>query len=189
MKLIVGLGNPGAPYAHSRHNIGFEVIKSLCKHYKVRLKKEKGLPALVARLKNIPESMILSQPVTFMNLSGLAVSSLLKKYKIAHDDLLVICDDLDFEFGRIKIRPRGSSGGHRGLQSIIDALATNEFARLRVGISRPAEEREARDYVLARFSNREKAKLKGIIEKSSDCVKMWIEDGIDRAMNKFNQKE
>jgi len=185
MKLIIGLGNPGAYYAHSRHNIGFMVLKALGKSYKARFKKEKGPSCLSAKVERL-HPLILGLPLTFMNLSGTAVSSLLKKHKVNLHDFLVVCDDLDLEFGRIRIRPSGSSGGHKGLQSIIDCLGTNAFARLRLGINRPKEARDAAEYVLCRFTSREKKQLHEIIKGASNCAKVWIEDGIEKAMNSFN---
>lgn len=185
MKMIVGLGNPGRDYLNSRHNVGFLVIKNLGSIYRTRFKKEKAIPALSAAVK-IKEQLILVIPLTFMNLSGLAVGLLAKKYKIDLKNLVVVCDDLDLDLGRIKIRPRGSSGGHRGLQSIIDSLGTIEFPRLRIGINRPLRNRDAVRYVLSDFNKKEKAQLEKTVSRSCDCIQTWISDGVNEAMNIFN---
>ena len=189
MKVIVGLGNPGLIYAGSRHNIGFEVVKYLAKSGKIPLKKEKGVKALSGRGKIGPLNIALALPLTFMNLSGEAVKPLLKKYKVTASDLLVVCDDLDLGFGRIKIRPRGSSAGHRGVESIINSLKDDEFNRLRIGVGRPGEKTDTRDFVLSRFNRREKAAIPEIINKAAQCCREWIEFGATEAMNSFNRKD
>jgi PTH1 family peptidyl-tRNA hydrolase len=186
MKLIVGLGNPGDIYADSRHNVGFILIKTLAKKYKFSLERDSGTFSLSAKGKLDDEDIILAMPQTFMNLSGVGVRNLTKKYKVSLDNLLVVCDDLDLEFGRIKIKPSGSSGGHRGLKSLIDLLGTSEFARLRVGIGRFFGSRDAAQYVLAPFAKKEK--LKAIINKVSACCEVWVKKGIREAMNTFNVK-
>lgn len=189
MKLIVGLGNPGLRYSQSRHNVGFLVIKSLARDHKIALKKDKYNSALSGRGKIEGEDVILALPLTFMNLSGSAVAGLAKKYKVAFGDILVVCDDLDLDLGRIKVRPLGSSGGHRGLKSIIENLADQGFARLRVGIGRPPEGRDAADYVLSSFTRKEKPDLKNALEKVADCIEMWLKDGMEKSMNTYNMKE
>lgn len=189
MKLIVGLGNPGILYANSRHNIGFSVVKLLARLENIALKKDKQAPALSAKFRVGSEQIILALPLTFMNLSGAAVSALIKKHKIDLGDLLVVCDDLDLEFGRLKIRPQGSSAGHRGIGSIINFLGSDKFARLRIGIGRPQGSKEASDYVLSRFNRRESMQVKSILSNACDCCTMWISQGIDKSMNTFNKKE
>lgn len=188
MKLIVGLGNPGSAYLNSRHNIGFLVIKSLSRLYKAPLKKDRWAPALSARSRVAGANLILAMPLTFMNLSGSAVRALAKKNKIGLKDLLVVCDDLDLEFGRIKLRPRGSSGGHQGLNSIIGCIGSADFARLRVGIGRPVRNMDAADFVLSPFTKREKEELKGIIDNASLCCQSWAKEGITETMNIFNRR-
>src|SRR3989338_5399149 len=157
MKLIVGLGNPGLIYRGSRHNIGFRVVKALARAKRIALKKEKGISSLSAKASLDGCEVLLSLPLTYMNLFGSAVNGLIKKYKIEPaTGLLVVCDDLDLGLGRIKIRASGSSGGHRGLRSIIEALKTEEFARLRVGIGRPVMAKsETSKYVLSPFAGKE----------------------------------
>ncbi len=188
MKLIVGLGNPGSTYTNSRHNIGFLVVKSLSRIYKIPLKKDRSASALSAKIRIAGGNVMLAMPLTFMNLSGNAVSSLLKKNRIGLEDLLVVCDDLDLEFGRIKLKPRGSSGGHLGINSVIDCIGSEDFARLRAGIGRPAKNIDAADYVLSPFTKRQKQELAGIIEDASLCCQAWVREGITEAMNIFNKR-
>jgi len=186
VKLIVGLGNPGIFYSGSRHNIGFQVVKSLAKAHKISFKKEKGIKALVAKGKIEGWETALIQPLTFMNLSGEAISPLIKKYKAGLDDILVIGDDLDLEFGRIKIRAGGSSAGHKGIDSIINSLGEKEFCRLRVGIGRPARG-DISEYVLSHFNRAEKTQLKEIINSAKECAVSWISKGTEETMNIFNR--
>lgn len=188
MKLIVGLGNPGGEYRNSRHNIGSLVIRELAKSDKISFKRESSVFSLCAKGKIEKQNVILASPFTFMNLSGQAVKALLRKYRIILENLLVVCDDLDLEFGRLRLRPFGSAGGHRGLQSIIDVLNCNRFCRLRIGIGRPPPYAEASDYVLAPFTRREKGHIREIIQEAIDCCRLWILKGPTEAMNLFNQR-
>jgi PTH1 family peptidyl-tRNA hydrolase len=188
VKLIVGLGNPGRIYIDSRHNIGTSCIKALAKLYKIHLKKNNHTFSLSGEGKIAGKSVILAAPLTFMNLSGLAVRGLLKKYKIDLDDLLIVCDDLDLEFGRIKIRPAGSPGGHRGLKSIIDSIEKQDFCRLRIGIGKPQDNMDAASFVLSAFNSWERAEVKDIIKKAVDCCRVWVTKGITESMNIFNKR-
>ncbi|MCU0651598.1 MAG: aminoacyl-tRNA hydrolase [Candidatus Omnitrophica bacterium] len=188
MKLIVGLGNPGGAYLHSRHNIGFMVVKALAKAEGLALKKDNSASALSAKLKIDNQAVVLAIPLTFMNLSGIAVRQLAKKYKAGHQDILIVCDDLDLAFGKLKIRKEGSSGGQRGLESIIDFLGGKDFSRLRIGISRPQRSSDAAEYVLSAFTKQEREELKEIISKALDCCLSWVCSGIDESMNIFNQR-
>lgn len=187
MKLIVGLGNPGRAYFDSRHNIGFMVLKALAKEEGIALKKGFFSNSFSGKGKIEGHDVILAEPLTFMNLSGNAVSALLKKHKVSLDNLLVICDDLDLEFGRIKIRPEGASGGHNGLKSIIDSIGRNNFPRLRIGVGRPHKNMDAADYVLSSFSRKEKEELQEVTVNALDCVKSWVTKGIAVSMNNFNR--
>lgn len=189
MKLIVGLGNPGQEYAGTRHNIGFSVVKALARRHKVTLKKDFAIASLSAKARICGEPLTLALPLTYMNLSGTAVSRLLKRNKADKKGLLVICDDLDLEFGRIRLRPFGSSAGHKGVQSIIGALETNEFARLRIGIGRPDKNTKTADYVLSVFEAKEKELLKEVIEKGVECCEAWASSGITETMNIFNNEK
>lgn len=188
MKLIVGLGNPGGLYAGSRHNIGFSLVKALAKIHKINLKRDSGTFSLNGKGAINGENIILAMPFTFMNLSGVAVKALLKKYRIGTEDLLVACDDLDLEFGRLKIKPGGSSGGHHGLESVIGSLNGAAFARLRIGIGRPVGKKKACEYVLDKFNKEEKAEVSEVLEKSSECCRMWVKKGTAEAMNVFNKR-
>lgn len=186
MKLIVGLGNPGRVYIDSRHNIGFAVIKALSQFFKAHFIREGDSLSLTARGKIKNQNVVLARPLTFMNASGEAVSALLKKYRVDLGNLLVVCDDLDLEFGRLKLKPAGSSAGHRGLQSVIDSLNCAGFARLRIGIGRPRPDAEASEYVLLPFTKREKEQIKEITEEASYCCRSWVLEGITKTMNIFN---
>jgi PTH1 family peptidyl-tRNA hydrolase len=188
MKLIVGLGNPGRIYTDSRHNIGFSLVKSLSKSYGILIGKDKLVFSLSGKGKIEGQNIILSMPLTYMNLSGIAISALLRKYKIELDNLLVVCDDLDLEFGRIKLRPAGSSGGHNGLKSIIDSLKTQDFSRLRIGIGRPRKDIDSSRYVLSPFAKEERHMLKGVIKEATDCCQVWVTKGVTESMNIFNRR-
>jgi PTH1 family peptidyl-tRNA hydrolase len=188
-KLIVGLGNPGFIYAGSRHNIGFAVVKSLAGSLKINFKRDSSVSALVGQGKFFgQQNIVLALPQTYMNLSGIAVAALLKKFKINLQDLLVVCDDLDLELGKIKIRAQGSSGGQRGLESIIERLKTPDFNRLRIGIDRPKDPQDAARYVLSGFLRKEKATVKQMEEDAVNCCRSWAENGIVQTMSIFNTK-
>lgn len=188
MKLIVGLGNPGDTYKNSRHNIGFAVVRALAKVHEAALVKDRAVSCLCAKAKIGGHNVVLALPLTFMNLSGRAVAGLLDRYNACAKDLLVVSDDLDLDLGRLRIRPSGSSGGHRGLGSVIDALASREFARLRLGISRPHPGRAGADYVLSPFLKKEKAVLDETIDRAVSCCEVWVKDGIAKAMEQFNRR-
>lgn len=188
MKLIVGLGNPGLIYANSRHNIGSTVVKFLASSLKTALKKDNSVFSYLGKTKYSRHELVLALPQNFMNLSGVAVKALLKKFKIMPLDLLVVCDDLDLELGRMKIRASGSSGGQRGLKSIIQHLGTQDFSRLRIGISRPKKAEDAAEYVLSGFLKKEKAAVQDIKEAAAECCLSWAEKGIAETMNMFNKK-
>jgi len=186
MKLIVGLGNPGILYQATRHNIGFNVLKGLARRFKVSFKKDRFTLALSAKIRIGAHPVLLAMPLTFMNLSGQAVTVLLDKYKIKPLDLLVVSDDLDLEFGRIKLNSSGSSAGHRGIKSIIEFVGSNNFCRLRIGIGR--ENSDPADYCLRPFNRKEKTELTQILSRAADCCKSWATKGIDQTMNIFNAK-
>lgn len=188
MKIIVGLGNPGRDYTDSRHNIGFLTIQALAREYRISFKRDKGTCSLSGRRIVHGEEVLLAMPLTFMNLSGTAAEVLLKKYAVGVSDTLVVCDDLDLELGRLKIRPSGSAGGHRGLQSIIDSLGRQDFCRLRLGIGRPRSGEDAADYVLSAFRRGELARVKEMVERARDCCSMWVDEGITKSMHIFNTR-
>ncbi len=188
MKLIVGLGNPGRLYAASRHNIGFRVVKALARNYKVELRKDSSVLFISGQARIGNQVLALAMPFTFMNLSGSAVKGLLKKYRLGPGNLLVVCDDLDLALGRIKIRPKGSSGGHRGIRSIIDSLQSEDFSRLRLGIGRPKGDIDTVGYVLSAFTAKEKEEVARTVERALDCCLAWANKGIHETMNTFNKR-
>lgn len=188
MKLIVGLGNPGTAYQGSRHNIGFLVAKELARRHKAVFKRGFFASSLTVKIKAAGADVLLAMPLTFMNLSGGAVKALAGKHKVEPGEILVICDDMDLEFGRQKIRPAGSSGGQRGLRSVIEAIG-QDFARLRVGIGRPHKGRGASDHVLERFSSGEREELPAVIDKAASAALMWAVKGTEETMNIYNKKE
>jgi len=188
MKLIVGLGNPGDLYRDSKHNVGFSVVRALAEDLKAHFKRDRGTFSLSAKAKINSQAVMLAMPLTFMNLSGNAVRDLLKKYKIDQSDLLVVCDDLDLEFGRLRLRPSGTSAGQKGIQSIIESLASREFSRLRIGIGRPPVNTDASDYVLSRFSSSQRRELKEVIQEAILCCSTWVKEGTAKAMSNFNRR-
>lgn len=184
MKLIVGLGNPGEKYKLTRHNIGANVAKRLAKLNNINLRRRKYLSRFgEGRISGEQVNIIL--PETFMNLSGRAVSSVVKNKKIALSDILVICDDADLKLGTIRMRPKGSDGGHRGLRSIIENLKTQSFPRFRIGIGK---EKDLTSYVLRSFSKEEKKLVKEVEEASIEAVLCWLTKGIAQAMNTYNTR-
>lgn len=189
MKLIVGLGNPGKEYTQTRHNFGFLVVEELAKEYQLRFQNSSFTQGLMAYGKIEKEEALLLLPSTYMNRSGQAVKAAIKSKKVDISDLLVICDDLDLPLGALRIRPQGSSAGHNGLASVKEALGTNEFARLRLGIGKPLKKELTVDYVLKAFSKQEKQRLPLIIEEAVLCSLVWVNEGIDKAMNQFNKRK
>lgn len=184
MKLIVGLGNPGPGYARNRHNIGFQCVERFIKRH--GLASEKVMfKALVIAGQIDSTKVLLARPLTFMNLSGQAVRSLLRWYHIALSDLLVVYDDLDLPLGRIRLRQRGGSGGHKGMRSIIEALGSEEFPRLRIGIGRPTHG-DPQDYVLSDFTPDESILMEDVYERAVNAIELLITEGIVAAMNKCN---
>ena len=186
MKLIVGLGNPGRKYQNTRHNVGFLIVEQLARQNQVAIDGE-YCGALIGRWLRAGESVVLAKPQTFMNRSGTAVKQLLEEYNATVDDLLVVFDDLDLPFGRIRIRPNGSAAGHRGILSIQEHLAGTPFCRVRVGIGRPPEGMDAADYVLEPFNATEQDSLREVIERAAASVECILDEGLERAMNQFNR--
>ena len=183
--LIVGLGNPGEAYEPTRHNAGFMVIEKLASEYGVRVRR-KECRALVGRGVSRGKAVELAKPQTYMNLSGEAVSCLLKKAQRAGTKLLVIVDDLALPFGSLRIRRKGSAGGHNGLRSIADCLKTENFARLRLGISPEHPVGNAKRFVLESFTRAEREALPDFLELAADAAAALVDEGIDRAMSRYN---
>jgi len=186
MLLIVGLGNPGKDYEGSRHNAGFRVIELLSRQVRTGLP-EKGSTYLYQKSSYRNNSIILAQPLTYMNRSGYAVVSLLKVNKIKPEDMLVIYDELDLPPGTIRLKRGGGSAGHRGVQSIIDVIGTESFDRLRVGIGKPPVKTEGGEYVLGYIDQQEKILLEEAIERAAKATLTYISEGINMAMNLFNR--
>jgi len=184
MKMVVGLGNPGDEYTNTRHNTGFKVIDSLAKVLEIEVRKRK-FGARFGSGEFADKKLILLKPWQFMNRSGQAVATAAGFYKLSLSNLLVVTDDMDLEPGRIRIRAKGSAGGHNGLADIIEKLGTNEFVRCRIGIGQSGEQ-EAVDYVLDKPTKAEKPLLTSAIERARDAVFCWIRYGFETAMNKFN---
>jgi len=187
MKLIIGLGNPGRTYDHTRHNVGFDVIDILGDTFGINVDKEDFLGLYGYR--KIPsignETVILFKPLTFMNLSGNAVQAIRNYFKIDLEDIIVVFDDMDTEVGEVRVRFKGSSGGHKGIQDIIRALGTEEINRIRVGIGKP--EFGVVDYVLSRPKSKiEKDTLEEGKHRAKDAVVVFLKSGIDATMNRFN---
>ena len=186
MKLIVGLGNPGKKYQKTRHNLGFLVIDRLAQQNHIEIDK-RLCDALVGEWMSSGETIVLAKPQSFMNRSGEAVTELLAEYRGTAADLVVVYDDLDLPLGRIRIRPRGSAGGHRGILSIQEHLAGTPFCRVRVGIGRPPEGTDAVDYVLEPFTAVEQDSLSEIIERAAASVECILTEGVEPAMGRFNR--
>jgi len=191
MKLIVGLGNPGKAYAHNRHNAGFRCLNYFARLHSIRFD-HRQCRAKISIGKVRGGKLLLAKPGTFVNLSGKSVACLVRKHNIPLSDLMVIYDDLDLPLGKIRLRQNGSSGGHKGMNSIISALGSEEFPRIRVGIGRPqAEEQSISEdaivnYVLSDFSPQEEAIIKSVIARVSEAVDCFLSQGIEAAMSKFN---
>lgn len=186
MWLIIGLGNPGEQYTRTRHNIGFECLKHLAHRHGLDFTARRA-SARIAEGRIGNQRVALAKPTTYMNLSGKAVVALRNWYKVdAAEQMLVIYDDLDLPFGKLRVRQRGSAGTHNGMRSIVQLLGTQEFPRLRVGIDRPPAGWDTRGYVLGRFSKEEAEALPALYEQVSDLVEVVLRDGLVMAMNRYN---
>lgn len=187
LHLIVGLGNPGAKYARTRHNIGFQLVERLAEKWKAAWTAEKKFQASVARVTRNGSQVILARPQTFMNASGEAVAALAGFYRAPTGSVLVAVDDADLPLGEIRLRANGSSGGHHGLESVEQHLGTREFVRLRMGIGRTSDgRREITGYVLAPFTAGEGALVEEVLKTAAGQAECWLDDGIEKAMNRFN---
>ena len=185
MKIVVGLGNPGNQYKDTRHNIGFLVVDELARRWNTPSWKRR-YDAEVSEHRAIGP-VLLVKPQTFMNLSGNSVREAAKFYKTPSTDIVVIHDDLDLPAGRLRIRERGGSGGHRGIESMLSQLGADDFVRVRFGVGRPPEGWESADYVLGRFAPDEQALIKEAVDKAADAVEVILKEGTAPAMNRFNR--
>lgn len=185
--LIVGLGNPGRSYLRTRHNAGFVALEHLATRWRVSWTLEKKFDTRLARLERQGRKAFLCLPQTYMNASGKAVAAVAAYHQVSAPQMLVVVDDADLPLGEIRLRPGGSSGGHHGLESIQQHLATRDFPRLRIGIGRDENAgRQITGYVLSRFSPAETELLEKVLDRACDQVECWLSDGILKAMNQFN---
>lgn len=187
MKYIIGLGNPGPEYDNTKHNVGFNVVKEVAGELGVKIAKEKH-NSLVGKGKYKGEGVSLVLPQTFMNLSGKAVEEIFREEIKKVDDLLVVCDDINLELGKIRMRHRGSSGGQKGLESIIRALGQDDFARLRVGIATDNHKGDITDYVLSPFKRKHSKHVRHAIDMAKEACLSWIENGAEITMTRFNKR-
>ena len=188
MKLIVGLGNPGSKYGGTRHNLGFEVVDEVARRRGLTFESSPA-DAVMARERGPDAQLMLAKPTTFMNRSGEAVGVVCRYYRIQVADILVVADDANLPLGRLRARRSGSEGGHNGLRSVILALATREFSRLRMGVGRGEDQRDLAAHVLARFAAEEIATIGEMITRAADAVELFVERGITTVMNRFNAPE
>jgi PTH1 family peptidyl-tRNA hydrolase len=190
LKIVVGLGNPGSKYEFTRHNIGFRVVDNLSRDMETEFKKAKSYYSLISRGMINNQKVILVKPQTFMNLSGRAVNRIVSYYKIPYQDLLIVYDDLNLELGQIRIRKKGSAGGHKGMESIMQYLNSEDIPRLRIGIRNPSVSFnfDCMSYVLSNFNNNEENEIRGTIQLSIEAIRTIIEDDFEKAMRKYNRK-
>ena len=187
LSLIAGLGNPGIEYAATRHNIGFMLVERLAARWRAAWKLQRKFNARLARAEEAGRKVVLCQPLTFMNDSGQAVGALARFYQLPAERMLIVADDADLPLGQIRLRAKGSSGGHHGLESVERQLATREYPRLRLGIGRRADDdREITDYVLGRFTAGEREIVEEVLARAGQQVECWCSAGIKEAMNQFN---
>ena len=184
--LIVGLGNPGAEYAKTRHNAGFALVEKLAQRWRADWANERKFQSRMARAECQGVRVLLCQPQTFMNLSGEAVSAVVNFYQLPLAGLLVVVDDADLPLGEIRLRAGGGTGGHHGLESVSQHLGMTDFARLRLGIGRADGLREITGHVLGRFVRGEAALMKTVLDRAADQVECWLAAGVEKAMNQFN---
>jgi PTH1 family peptidyl-tRNA hydrolase len=182
LRLIVGLGNPGRNYRYTRHNIGFMIAEALAQRLDTGFKRSFLLKGRLAQKGDI----LLAKPQTFMNLSGQSVKRIAERFKVAVSDIFVICDDLSLPFGKLRLRRRGSAGGHKGLSSVAERLGTQDFARLRIGVGAPKGGVDPADFVLSDFTPEERDELPAVIARACDCALAWRQSDIEKVMAEFN---
>ena len=184
VKLIVGLGNPGAQYKGTRHNIGFAVIDEIARRAAVGFESAPA-EAVIAKWRRPEGGALLAKPLTFMNLSGQAVGEIARYFKVDVPDLLIVVDEVQLPLGKLRARARGSAGGHNGLKSVIAHLG-DDFSRLRIGVGRGGQQRDLADHVLSRFERDEAAEVERMTTRAADAAEMFITSGIEAVMNAFN---
>lgn len=186
-KVVLGIGNPGPRYQETRHNVGFKTVDALAKRADVRNWRS-NFHGIVAEARFAQEDVLLVKPLTYVNQSGLCAREILHYYRLEAESLMVITDDVSLPVGRVRIRQSGSSGSHRGLQSIIDSIKTVDFPRLRIGVGGNGEE-DLASYVLSQFPSEQREILLAVVETAADAVIYWIQEGIEACMNRYNGKE
>jgi PTH1 family peptidyl-tRNA hydrolase len=184
--MIVGLGNPGRKYADNRHNVGFQCLEQLAQRHALAFEKRQSSGLLALGVVQ-GRSTILLKPQTFMNESGKSVAPISRFYRVPLERILVIYDELDLPVGSLRLRPRGGSGGHKGMRSIIGQLGSQDFARLRIGIGRPPGRMDPADYVLRNFDADELPGIEAVRDAACRAAECWLTEGVDNAMNSFNK--
>ncbi|MCS7089490.1 MAG: aminoacyl-tRNA hydrolase [Verrucomicrobiota bacterium] len=184
--LVAGLGNPGKAYERTRHNVGFLLVEHLAQRWQVGWTLQHAFHAQLAQARRGSIPVLLCQPQTYMNASGQAVAAVARYHRIPIDRMLVIVDDADLPLGQIRMRPAGSSGGHHGLESVIQYMGTGNFPRLRIGIGRQPGAREITQYVLGTFTDTEWELMQRVLDRAANQVECWLDHGLQRAMNLYN---
>lgn len=189
LRLIVGLGNPGKDYEYTRHNLGFLVAEKLAARYQLKFKSSSWCKGLSAEGLIEDKECCLFLPLTYMNNSGTAVKETVIRKKVPFNNTLVVADDFNLDFGQLRLRSKGSAGGHNGLKSVIQHLGSDDFARLRLGVGSPPHKKEIVDFVLEKFSPQEKKKLDAFIQDAVECCVAWVNGNADQVMSQFNRKK
>lgn len=187
-RLIGGLGNPGKDYEYTRHNLGFLVVRRLAEKLKLKFALSSLTNGLTAEGMFEDKAICLLMPLTYMNNSGVAVHQVMTKRELSPEDVMIVCDDFNLDFEQIRLKSKGSDGGHNGLSSVIEHLGTEQFARLRMGIGRPTGKKDMVDYVLEEFKKKEKECLDSFIDETASCCLAWLCEGIDAAMDQYNRR-
>lgn len=187
MKVVIGLGNPGVRYQMSRHNIGFQVVDRLAKTYHILIS-TKRFKSFYGTGQIDSQEITLVKPMTFMNLSGEAVKKLVNFFQVGLGDLIVVHDDMDLSFGRIRFKRRGGDGGHQGVRSIIELMDGNNFLRLKVGIGRPPQGMDPAAYVLNNFNQSEQPRVDELLDRAAEALKVMLLEGLQTAMNRYQKK-
>jgi len=185
---VIGLGNPGVQYSETRHNLGFWVADLLSRRHRGRWRQPSSR-YMSSRVKIAGSAVLLAEPITYMNRSGEAVAELSREFSLEPSALLVVCDDLALPLGQLRLRQKGSDGGHNGLRSITETLGTPRFPRLRLGVGPQPEETDQSDFVLTGFGARDRRIAERMVTKAADCVEFYLEAGADAAMGRFNARE
>jgi PTH1 family peptidyl-tRNA hydrolase len=188
VKVVVGLGNPGREYERTRHNVGFMVVERLAETFDGTFRRSRRADARCAAVDlGGAGRMLLVEPLTFMNASGEAVGALMRWHRASPTDLVVVYDDVDLPAGALRLRPKGGAGGHKGVQSVIEALGTDGFARIRIGIGRAPGFRDTVDHVLSAFAREEQPAMDEAVKRAAAAVESVVREGVERAMNEFNR--